>query len=104
MNCVEAQGMVSSFIEHKMDIKTKEAFLDHVDACADCMEELEIHFIFYTGMKQLDQEKTFSDDFHQELMDVLEKEREKIRRYHILARLKRDLLVVGAILAMLILT
>lgn len=104
MNCVEAQGMVSAFIEQKMDIKTKEAFLEHVDSCEECMEELEIHFIFYTGMKQLDQEKTFSDDFHQELMDFLEKEREKIRRHHIIVELKRDLLAAGAILTMLILT
>lgn len=104
MNCVEAQGMVGSFIEHKMDMRTKEAFLDHVDSCSDCMEELEIHFIFYTGMKQLDQEKTFSDDFHQELMERLEKEKEKIRRHHFFSELKRYIMVAAAVLSVLILT
>ncbi len=45
MDCQTAEGMVSSYIEHKLPVNELEEFLDHVQDCSSCYDELETYFI-----------------------------------------------------------
>ena len=55
MTCVEAEKMVVPYIEDKLTPTELEDFLDHIDHCANCREELEIHYMVDVGLKKLDE-------------------------------------------------
>lgn len=78
MTCIKAQGMITPFINNKLDIKDTEEFLEHVKSCPDCMEELEFYYTLLTGMKQLDEDKNLSNNFRLELSGAIKKAEEKI--------------------------
>ena len=37
-----------------MDVQTMEEFLEHIDGCENCQEELEIYYTVEAGIRQLD--------------------------------------------------
>lgn len=94
MNCIEAQRLIMSFINDKLDINQLEEFINHVNSCPDCMEELEVYYVLLAGMKQLDEDKELSDDFHQDLMNILRQSEERIIHDKILHIRKRVILIV----------
>lgn len=56
MTCREAESLVIPFIHYELDDETAEEFLEHIDGCADCREELEIYYTVEEGIRQLDDE------------------------------------------------
>ena len=44
MTCQEAERLVFPYIRDELDGDTVEAFLEHIDSCEACSEELEICF------------------------------------------------------------
>lgn len=54
MDCRDIQSLITPYIEDKLDDNQLEAFLDHIKACTECQEELEVYFIVDSGLKQLD--------------------------------------------------
>lgn len=54
MTCKEAENLVMPYIRHEMDAGQMEEFLEHMDACAGCREELEIYYTVEVGIRQLD--------------------------------------------------
>lgn len=49
MDCRTAEGMVSSYIKHDLPLNELEEFLDHVQNCSSCYDELETYFIVQIG-------------------------------------------------------
>ena len=56
MNCQSAESMVSRYIEHNLSVDELEEFLEHVENCPSCYDELETYFIVHAAMQQLDEE------------------------------------------------
>lgn len=56
MTCREAESHVMPFIHYELDDETAEEFLEHIDGCAGCREELEIYYTVVEGIRQLDDE------------------------------------------------
>ena len=54
MTCQEAERLVFPYIRDELDGDTVEAFLEHIDSCEACSEELEICFTVDVGLKKLD--------------------------------------------------
>ena len=54
MTCKEAESLVMDYIRHDMDVQTMEEFLEHIDGCENCQEELEIYYTVEAGIRQLD--------------------------------------------------
>ncbi|MBO7710712.1 MAG: zf-HC2 domain-containing protein [Lachnospiraceae bacterium] len=63
MNCLEAQRLMRSYTEGTLPDKVTEEFLDHIQKCRDCHEELELYLMVHhaldeeplpAGSKQLD--------------------------------------------------
>ena len=78
MDCRTAEGMVSSYIEHKLPVNELEEFLDHVEKCSSCYDELETYFIVHEVTQQLNDNSSNSVlDFK----DLLEQDIRKSRRY-----------------------
>ncbi len=78
MTCIKAQSMITPFINNKLGIKEMEEFLEHVEVCPDCMEELEYYYTLLTAMRQLDEDKNLSIDYKLELAAKIKKAQDKI--------------------------
>ena len=60
MDCRTAEGMVSSYIKHDLPLNELEEFLDHVQNCSSCYDELETYFIVHEVTQQLDDDSSDS--------------------------------------------
>lgn len=78
MTCMEAQSLITAFINDELEIDKLEEFIGHIQSCDECNEELEVYYALLTAMKQLDEDRNLSNDFHQELKEKLERSQERI--------------------------
>lgn len=78
MNCHVAEGMVTRYIDHTLKVDELEEFLDHVESCSSCYDELETYFIVQEAMNQLDNGET---ETALDFKDLLEQDLKKSRRY-----------------------
>lgn len=93
MTCIETQGLITPFINDTIDYDKLEEFLAHIGKCPDCKEELEVYYILLTGMKQLDEDKNLSGDFHLAFINKLKKAEEKIIKRKVYYIRKRIVLI-----------
>lgn len=77
MTCRECEKQIPDFIGRKMDYLGMKRFLEHVDACESCREELVIQFLIQEGMARLEDGDVF--DLQRELQEYLEEARRRIR-------------------------
>lgn len=54
MICREAESLVTPYIRHELSDEKLEEFLEHIETCENCKEELEIYYTVDVGIKQLD--------------------------------------------------
>jgi hypothetical protein len=94
MNCIDVQRLIMPFINDELDMEQLEYFVHHVNSCPDCMEELEVYYVLLAGMKQLDEDKELSNDFHQDLMNILRQTDERIIHFKFLHIRKRIILII----------
>lgn len=78
MNCRAAEGMVMRYINHTLSIEELEEFLEHVQSCSSCYDELETYFIVQEAIVQLDEEE---GEATLDLRHLLEQDIKKSRRY-----------------------
>lgn len=94
MTCLEAQALITPFINDKLECAQLEEFIKHVQECPDCMEELEVYYALLTAMKQLDEDDDLSTDFKKELHNKLKYSEEEIIREKIMHIKKRVVYVI----------
>ena len=54
LTCKQAEKMVMPYINFQLDEEELEAFLNHIEDCPSCREELEIYYTVSLGLRQLD--------------------------------------------------
>ena len=92
MNCQTAESMVTRYIEHDLSVDELEAFLDHVENCDSCLDELETYFIVHAAVQQLDEQ---SGESTLDLRVLLKEDIRRSRRYIFKMKLRRALTGVG---------
>ena len=55
MICAEAEKLIVPYMEDKLSVTELEDFIEHIETCKNCREELEIHYMVDVGLKKLDQ-------------------------------------------------
>ncbi len=93
MDCKRAMELMTEFINEQLAAEDVQAFLDHIDSCPECREELEVTYSLMTAMKQLDEDTDLSDNYIEELnqkietcyLDELKRKRSCVRRRIVLA-------------------
>ena len=93
------EGMVSSYIKHDLPLNELEEFLDHVQNCSSCYDELETYFIVHEVTQQLDDD---SSDSVLDFKKLLEQDIRKSRRY--IRKKKASWLMFGVSICLLIAT
>ena len=92
MNCQTAESMVNRYIEHDLSVDELEDFLEHVENCPSCYDELETYFIVHAAMQQLDEE---SRDSTLDLRELLEEDIRRSKHYILKMRFRRALSGMG---------
>lgn len=77
MTCKDAEKLIPIFIKDELNYIELEKFIDHIEECPDCMEEMSIQFLVTEGMVRLEQGSAF--DLNQELRNLLEVSKARIR-------------------------
>ena len=52
MNCRQVCNLIPDYMGHKLSAQELEPFLEHMNSCKDCQEELEFYYILQTGLKE----------------------------------------------------
>lgn len=60
MDCKEAEKKIPSFLQDELEGKTLEEFVEHIENCPECKEELTIQFLVTEGMERLEEGKSFN--------------------------------------------
>lgn len=79
MTCKEIEMKIPDFVNRKLEYKDLIRFLEHIETCENCKEELTIQFLITEGMARLEDGSAF--DLQKELNLRMEECRRKIRRY-----------------------
>ena len=78
MNCRIAEGMVNKYINHTLPLNDLEDFLEHIENCSSCYDELATYFIVHKDMQQMDEKQ---EDSVLDFKELLEEDIRKSRRY-----------------------
>ena len=63
MTCLEAQSLITKYLNNELSDEELKGFLDHINSCENCSEELEIYYTVITGFRQLDADVELTDNF-----------------------------------------
>jgi hypothetical protein len=77
MECKECKKWIPSFISKEIDYKHLKSFLDHIDSCPDCREELTIQILVTEGLNRLEEGDAF--DLANELTIRMSEARHKLK-------------------------
>lgn len=107
MDCKKAMELMTQFINEQLNTEDTEAFLNHIDSCPECREELEVTYSLMTAMKQLDADEDLSENYIEELnqkietcyLDELKRKRSCARRRVVLAVVVSLLVLLNGITA-----
>ncbi|MCR5609824.1 MAG: hypothetical protein K6G26_12255 [Lachnospiraceae bacterium] len=104
MNCFEAQNLSMQYVNGDIEEEKIKPFLKHVASCKDCKEELEICYIIVNGMKELEQDKTKINNFHEAFENMFNGAIKKLDKKHNERKIKIIIMVILIIILVLVLT
>lgn len=55
MECFEVDTKIISYLENTLEDDELEAFLEHLNECEDCRNEVALYFTLIEGLKQMDE-------------------------------------------------
>lgn len=82
MNCKEAEKKIPSFLQDDLDGSKLEEFVEHVENCSECKEELSIQFLVTEGLERLEEGNNFN--LQEELLMKLEGAEHRINVHRML--------------------
>ena len=59
MTCKETEKMIPLFLEDELDTEDLHEFMEHIEKCGDCKEELSIQFLVSEGLARLETGNVF---------------------------------------------
>ncbi len=82
MDCKEFEKRIPGFIKRKLDYVTLKAFIEHLEDCSKCREELTIQFLIDEGLVRLEEGSAF--DLSYELRVRFHEADKKIHRNNLM--------------------
>lgn len=86
MDCIECKKMIPDFMADTLNYKKLNSFLEHVDICTDCKEEMTIQILISEGMQRLEEGSAF--DLQDEITKRMQAAKKKIRVHKILRNVR----------------
>ena len=72
MNCKKCVRLIPKFLNHELDTESLRGYLEHIEFCSECKEELTIEFLVKEGLNSLEAGESF--DLNRELMNKINNE------------------------------
>lgn len=82
MKCNEALQMFNGYMDEELNHKELDIFLNHIEECKNCREELEINYILKYGLSDDYDDKKGSYDFVKIIDDDLKASGEFVKRVY----------------------
>lgn len=82
MNCKETEKLIPVFLAKKLNTRELDRFLEHVESCSECMEELTIQYLVMIGTSLIEEGKSF--DLRKALSELLVEARKVVKRWKLL--------------------
>lgn len=60
MNCRDFQKIIPNIISEKIPDKDLSKVIEHVEACPDCYDELEIYYVLQYGLRDADNKQSMN--------------------------------------------
>ena len=60
MDCKETEKKIPSFLQDELDGSKLEEFVEYIESCPECMEELSIQFLVAEGLERLEGGSNFN--------------------------------------------
>lgn len=79
LKCHDIQMMISGFIDDRLSDEQTEMFLDHVEHCQDCYDELEVYYMITAGLRQLDENHEENPDLQKNLRELINNKRQELQ-------------------------
>ena len=79
MNCKDTEKLIPIFLDKKLNTRELDRFLEHVENCSECMEELTIQYLVRIGTSLIEEGKSF--DLRKALHDILVEARRSIKKW-----------------------
>ena len=103
LKCKEVQSKILPFFQGELEVKQLEPFLEHIENCETCREELEVYYTLYIAMQMLeDKQNTVSANGKIDLERELHRAKEQCKRVR-RRRVQKNLLFVFLVVATCIL-
>ncbi len=83
MECRDAQRLITSFIDNKLNDNQLKEFLDHVSSCSECYDELEVYYTMLVGTKQLYGDTLVSQDLLKDLKERISNDQRRLHKKHL---------------------
>ena len=78
IDCRQAEAMVTGYINHTLSIDELDDFLEHIEHCSSCYDELETYFIVHEAIQQLDEKE---EDSVLDFRKLLEQDIKRAKRH-----------------------
>ena len=78
MTCKETEKMIPFFLQDDLETEELREFMEHIDECNDCKEELTIQFLVTEGMSRLEEGNVF--DLQNELRYCMDEAGHTLKR------------------------
>ena len=72
MTCLEARKCIYAYLNNKLNDRELHDFLQHIEECPECKEELRITHMVYSGVAKLDSDTESSMNFDESFRKSLE--------------------------------
>ena len=82
MDCKELEKMIPAFVGKTLEYKDLKKFMEHIDGCPSCKEELTIQVLVFEGMARLEEGSAF--DLQKEMDSRMQEAGRKIRFHELL--------------------
>ena len=106
MDCLEAQQLITPYLERKLSEKELRSFLEHIDHCRNCYEELEINMAVKKALENKGDGRDKDEyDFDKLVADHIQIEKKYLYRRQMTRLTRRMLMILAqAVLIMSIIT
>ena len=62
MECIEVEKEIPLFLENKLEGKAIREFVEHMESCKECRDELSVHFLASEGIEIIEEGESFDLD------------------------------------------
>lgn len=60
MNCKEEEKKIPAFLQDDLEYRELQQFIEHIEGCPECKEELSIQFLVSEGLERLEAGNSFN--------------------------------------------